>query len=170
MYLCVFAHVLRMKLTYASGACSTHLPTDFDSHRVFIGTFPIGCEPSEFHNWLRTDHVQDYIQSMRAKFRGTKVIVGVDRLDYIKGMPQKLRAFDKFLESSPEWIGRAVLLQVTIPSRANLELHQNLLESVQTLVGKINGKYGKPTAFFSTFSAVTTFASLAYTVRTFTDV
>ena len=82
------------------------------------------------------------IRSMRNKFDGAKVIVGVDRLDCIKGIPQKLLAFDRFLERHPEWVGKAILVQVAVPSRANLEVHRELKIEIQQLVGEINGKHG----------------------------
>ena len=119
-----------------------------------IGTFPIGVEPSEFQSRLRKECVQGMICSMRDQFQGARVIVGVDRLDYIKGLPQKLYAFDRFLETHPEWIGKAILVQVAVPSRANLEAHQELRVEIHKLVGEINGKYGMyhlfPSPWFAT--------------------
>ena len=82
------------------------------------------------------------IRSMRDKFDGVKVIVGVDRLDCIKGIPQKLLAFDRFLERHLEWVGKAILVQVVVPSRDNLEVHRELKIEIQQLVGEINGKHG----------------------------
>jgi len=114
-----------------------------NGHDALVGTYPIGVEPSHFHDRLRTNAVQDMIRSMRSKFHGARVVVGVDRLDCIKGIPQKLHAFDKFLETYPEWVGKAILVQLAIPSRANLQVHQDLLAEVHRLVGQINGKYGK---------------------------
>ena len=71
-----------------------------------------------------------------------KLIVGVDRLDYIKGVPQKLHALEVFLTEHPEWIGKVVLVQVAVPSRQDVEEYQNLRAVVNELVGRINGKFG----------------------------
>jgi trehalose 6-phosphate synthase len=71
-----------------------------------------------------------------------KLIVGVDRLDYIKGVPQKLHALEVFLTQHPEWIGKVVLVQVAVPSRQDVEEYQNLRNVVNELVGRINGKFG----------------------------
>jgi len=130
-----------------------------DGREVSIGTFPIGIEPSEFHDRLRTSGVQEMIRSMRTKFHGTKVVVGVDRLDCIKGIPQKLYAFDKFLERHSEWIGQAVLVQLVIPSRANLDAHQKLLVEIHKLVGEINGKYGKLSSLHFLSSVISSYYS-----------
>jgi trehalose 6-phosphate synthase len=71
-----------------------------------------------------------------------KVIVGVDRLDYIKGVPQKLHALELFLTQHPEWIGKVVLVQLAVPSRQDVEEYQNLRATVNELVGRINGRFG----------------------------
>ncbi len=114
-----------------------------EGREIVVGTFPIGIEPCEFQDRLRKQSVQESIRNLTQRFYGAKVIVGVDRLDCIKGIPQKLCAFDRFLETNPEWIGRAILVQVTVPSRANLDAHRALKIEIQQLVGEINGKYGK---------------------------
>lgn len=113
-----------------------------DNRPISVQTLPIGIEPAEFHTRLWKSSVQDLIRSMKDKFRGVKVIVGVDRLDCIKGLPQKLLAFERFLEKNPSWVGKATLIQVVVPSRDSLESHKDLKEIVQQLVGRINGKYG----------------------------
>ncbi|BGP42497.1 Trehalose-6-P synthase/phosphatase complex synthase subunit [Rhodotorula kratochvilovae] len=107
-----------------------------------VGTFPIGIEPGQFLEALQEDQVQQRIATLRRRFEGVKLIVGVDRLDYIKGVPQKLHAMEVFLEEHPEWIGKVVLVQVAVPSRQDVEEYQNLRASVNELVGRINGRFG----------------------------
>ena len=85
----------------------------------------------------------DRIARLKEKFKEVKVLVGVDRLDYIKGVPQKLHALEVFLESHPEFQGKVVLVQVAVPSRTDVEEYQNLRSAVNELVGRINGKFGK---------------------------
>lgn len=91
---------------------------------------------------LKRKSVQDRIAVLERKFEGTKILVGVDRLDYIKGVPQKLHALEIFLSEHPEWIGKVVLVQVAIPSREDVEEYQNLRAVVNELVGRINGRFG----------------------------
>lgn len=86
--------------------------------------------------------MQERIAVLEQKFQGIKIIVGVDRLDYIKGVPQKLHAFEVFLTDHPEWIGKVVLVQVAVPSRQDVEEYQQLRAVVNELVGRINGKFG----------------------------
>lgn len=86
--------------------------------------------------------MQARIAALSRKFEGVKLIVGVDRLDYIKGVPQKLHALEVFLTEHPEWIGKVVLVQVAVPSRQDVEEYQNLRAVVNELVGRINGRFG----------------------------
>ena len=86
--------------------------------------------------------MQERIATLKRKFQGVKLMVGVDRLDYIKGVPQKLHALEVFLTEHPEWVGKVVLVQVAVPSRQDVEEYQNLRAVVNELVGRINGKFG----------------------------
>ncbi|KAI5478770.1 alpha,alpha-trehalose-phosphate synthase, glycosyltransferase family 20 protein [Pseudohyphozyma bogoriensis] len=107
-----------------------------------VGTFPIGIEPGQFIDNLEKESVLDRIKTLRRRFEGVKIIVGVDRLDYIKGVPQKIHALEVFLDENPEFIGKVVLVQVAVPSRQDVEEYQNLRASVNELVGRINGRFG----------------------------
>ncbi|KAH8922502.1 glycosyltransferase family 20 protein [Atractiella rhizophila] len=115
---------------------------EFDGHYAHVGTFPIGIEPTQFHDTLLKESVQQRIAALRRKFEGCKILVGVDRLDYIKGVPQKLHALEIFLTKHPEWIGKVVLVQVAVPSRGDVEEYQNLRASCNEMVGRINGQFG----------------------------
>ncbi|KAF9521674.1 glycosyltransferase family 20 protein [Crepidotus variabilis] len=115
---------------------------EFEGRLAHVGTFPIGIEPSTFTENLKKQPVIDRIGQLEQRFRGVKVIVGVDRLDYIKGVPQKLHALELFLTQHPEWIGKVVLVQLAVPSRQDVEEYQNLRSTVNELVGRINGRFG----------------------------
>ncbi|KAH9031780.1 alpha-trehalose-phosphate synthase TPS1 subunit [Lactarius pseudohatsudake] len=115
---------------------------EFEGRLAHVGTFPIGIDPSSFIENLEKESVQKRIAALEQRFNGVKVIVGVDRLDYIKGVPQKLHALELFLTQHPEWIGRVVLVQLAVPSRQDVEEYQNLRATVNELVGRINGRFG----------------------------
>ena len=116
--------------------------TEFAGRRVHVRTYPIGIEPTRFEEGLRNSRVQARIDALERRFANVKIIVGVDRLDYIKGVPQKLQAVETFLEEHPEWIGRIVLVQIAVPSRQDVEEYQNLRATVNEAVGRINGRFG----------------------------
>ncbi|CDO74996.1 Glycosyltransferase Family 20 protein [Trametes cinnabarina] len=115
---------------------------EFEGRLAHVGTFPIGIDPSSFIENLKKDSVKKRIEQLERRFQGCKVIVGVDRLDYIKGVPQKLHALELFLTQHPEWIGKVVLAQLAVPSRQDVEEYQNLRATVNELVGRINGRFG----------------------------
>ena len=117
----------------------------FQDRIVNIGTFPIGIQPERFIKTLAETKVRERIAALEREFKGRKVMVGVDRLDYIKGLPQKLQALETLLSNHPELVGSVVLVQIAIPTRGEVEEYQNLRVMVNELVGRINGKFGDST-------------------------
>ncbi|CAM6105282.1 unnamed protein product [Calypogeia fissa] len=107
-----------------------------------VAAFPIGIDPERFIEALETDVVKSHIQELRARFAGRKVMLGVDRLDMIKGIPQKLLAFEKFLEENPEWRDKVLLVQIAVPTRTDVHEYQRLTSQVHEIVGRINGRFG----------------------------
>lgn len=120
------------------------LPNGVEFHGRFVnvGAFPIGIDVDTFTEGLKQDSVIQRIKQLKETFKDVKIIVGVDRLDYIKGVPQKLHAMEIFLNEHPEWIGKVVLVQVAVPSRGDVEEYQYLRSVVNELVGRINGQFG----------------------------
>ena len=86
--------------------------------------------------------MKDKIIDLQRRFDGKKVLLGIDRLDYVKGIPHKLKAVEKFLQTHPSWMGKVVLLQIAVPSRSEVPGYQKLKNNVHKLVGRINGEYG----------------------------
>lgn len=119
-------------------------PSDlhYEGRKLIVHSFPIGIDPSEFKHKLEMESTQKEMAVLEKEFKDKKILIGVDRLDYIKGVPQKLLAFDKFLSDNPDWIGRVVLIQLAIPTRSNVEEYIRLRREVESLVGNINGKHG----------------------------
>src|ERR1700759_2279643 len=92
-------------------------PSDlhYEGRKMVVSEFPIGIIPDQIRETLSNDATQSEMDHMKQTFRGMKVILGVDRLDYIKGIPQKLLAFDALLHDHPELKGQVTLIQVAIP-------------------------------------------------------
>ena len=82
---------------------------EFDGRFVNVGAFPIGIDVETFTEGLKQDAVIKRIKELKESFKGCKIIIGVDRLDYIKGVPQKLHALEVFLGAHPEWIGKVAV-------------------------------------------------------------
>src|SRR5262249_51557942 len=75
---------------------------------------------------------------------GRRLIIGIDRLDYSKGITHRIQAFSRFLDSSPEWRSKVTFLQVTPKSRTEVPEYDDMDRAVSTLVGQINGRHGEP--------------------------
>ena len=114
----------------------------FCGRTTLISVIPIGIDPKEFRQKLTEKETEDKLNLLKAKFKGKIVILGVDRLDYIKGIPNKLLAFKKFLENNPKYRGKVILFQVAIPSRTNVSEYQKLRSYINEIVGEINGTFG----------------------------
>jgi len=112
------------------------------SHNAHLGVHPIGIDPEEILALAEREDVRDEAAQLRRRFGGKRVVLGVDRLDYTKGIPEKLLAFEEFLLRNPEWRSRVVLIQVAAPSRTGVLEYQELKREVDELVGRINGRYG----------------------------
>lgn len=107
-----------------------------------VAAFPIGIDPDHFTNALRDPEVRKQIDTLKARFAGKKVMLGVDRLDMIKGIPQKLLAFEKFLLERPQWRDQVLLVQIAVPTRKDVPEYQKLRSLVHEIVGRINGRFG----------------------------
>lgn len=115
----------------------------FGGRTVRLGVFPIGVDAHAFQENARTDAVAEEV----AKLRGDgscKLMVGIDRLDYTKGIPRRLLAFEQLLLSRPHWRGHVRLVQVAVPSRTAVRAYRRFRHEVDGLVGHINGLYGTP--------------------------
>ena len=120
-------------------------PTDlhWKGRKVIVHGFPLGIEADEWRETLQTEAAQEELASLQEEFKGQKILLGVDRLDYIKGIPQKLLAFDRLMTDHPEWVGKVVLVQLAIPTRPEVVAYRVLREEVEHLVGKVNGVHGE---------------------------
>jgi trehalose 6-phosphate synthase len=105
--------------------------------------FPIGIDVAEFQALGLQPDAQDTLRTMRPQNAQHQLLVGVDRLDYSKGMPQRIRAFRRLLEHYPENRGLATLIQVAAPSREDVEAYADLRLQMETLCGAINGDFGE---------------------------
>ncbi len=114
----------------------------YRSRTVHFGVLPIGIDAEEIDEMRNGDVAQAELAQLVGGYAGKKLVVGVDRLDYTKGLPEKLLAFEELLTSYPEWQGQAVLVQVAAPTRTGVEEYQQLKREVDELVGRINGAFG----------------------------
>lgn len=137
--------LVEAQFSYYSSNARTEIPNQiqYKNRLVCTNKFIVGIDPQKFTDTLQMPEVQDRIQTLKERYKGVKVIVGVDRLDHIKGLTQKLSGFDAFLDDHPELQNKVVLIQVAVPSREDVKEYQDLERDLCTMAGKINGKHGK---------------------------
>jgi trehalose 6-phosphate synthase/phosphatase len=112
---------------------------------IHLEAHPIGIAPEEYTTLLANNEAtRRYCAEWVARYKGRKVLLAVDRLDYTKGIPERLRAYAQLLRSSPELTERVVLIQIAVPSREGIATYQDLRTEVNQLVGEINGKLATP--------------------------
>ena len=128
--------------TRVLGLETTATEVIFKGRTVTVGIFPVGMDFQKFAASIGNERVKKKIADLRASFKGQTVIIGVDRLDYIKGIPQKLQALEKLFETNPSLVGKVSLIQIAVPSREVVDEYQKLRREVETLVGRINTHYG----------------------------
>jgi trehalose 6-phosphate synthase len=108
-----------------------------------VDVFPVGIEVSEFARMAQRAERSAFVKSMRDSLAGRAMIIGVDRLDYSKGIPQRLDAFERFLATQPDWRGKVTYLQITPKSRSDIREYADMEQGVSSTVGRINGAYGE---------------------------
>jgi trehalose 6-phosphate synthase/phosphatase len=104
--------------------------------------FPMGIDYKMFAAAAEDRQVQRAVSRIRKKLGDRKIVLSIDRLDYTKGISQRLEAFDLFLENNPKYKENVTLVLVVVPSRTGVEHYAQMKNRVDELVGKINGKYG----------------------------
>ena len=105
---------------------------------VQVGVFPIGIDFDDFEREARAAARPEEAEAQR-------IVLGVDRLDYTKGIPERFRAFERLLELYPKHREKVVLLQVAVPSRAQVSEYRSLKREIDELVGRINGRFATST-------------------------
>jgi trehalose 6-phosphate synthase/phosphatase len=114
-------------------------------HSTRLEALPIGIAPDEFLRFIEKDRgTQQAYEEHRRRFAGLKILLAVDRLDYTKGIPHRLRTFQRLLRRAPRLRGKLVMVQVAVPSRERIPLYEELRHEVSELVGEINGEFGNP--------------------------
>lgn len=117
---------------------------------AMVDVFPMGIDYNKFESTalklksLPQDKTSDFHQELEHYFSTSpdhKLILSIDRLDYTKGIPHRLRAFECFLEHCPEYREKVTLIILAVPSRGKVDHYQQLKQKVEELVGQINGKY-----------------------------
>ncbi|MEJ7930404.1 alpha,alpha-trehalose-phosphate synthase (UDP-forming) [Ramlibacter sp. AN1015] len=107
------------------------------------GSFPIGIDVEEFAALTAAPEAREMHERMKREYSLRKLLVGVDRLDYSKGLPHRMRAFRELLKRYPDTHRSATLIQIASPSREDVSAYTDILHELESLCGSINGNYGE---------------------------
>lgn len=117
---------------------------EFGGETTLAGTFPIGIDYNRYNDLAKTPEVEKAAWFLHEKFPEHKLLIGVDRLDYTKGIPDRLKAFELALEKYPDLHEKISLLQIVVPSRTEVSEYQAMKRELDELVGRINGRLTTP--------------------------
>ncbi len=112
-------------------------------HKTKVGVFPISIDFRDFSLAADKTVVKNRAVELSNSIPNCKIILGVDRLDYSKGIPEKLRAFEYALKRYKSLQGRVTLIQIVVPSRVDIPEYLNLKAEIEGLVSRINGEYAQ---------------------------
>jgi trehalose 6-phosphate synthase len=110
---------------------------------VQTDAFPIGIDVGEFEALVHGHDATEMYRRMGEEYSRRRLLVGVERLDYSKGLPQRLRAFRELLRRHPDNIRSATLIQIAAPSRESVDAYNDILRELESLAGSMNGDFGE---------------------------
>jgi trehalose 6-phosphate synthase len=123
---------------------NSHLRVGLEGRKTVVGTFPIGIDFEEFAEQAARPEIAEHSAEIRRRLSGDVLVLGVDRLDYTKGIPERLKSFRLLLRRCPELRGHITLVQVVVPSREEIPNYKHLRREVELLVSQTNGEFTQP--------------------------
>ncbi len=121
-----------------------HLLIREPQRNTLVGAFPISIDFEEFAQAASAEKVTVRAAEITASVSPSRIILGADRLDYTKGIPERLAAFRYFLEHYPDFRRKVSLVQVVVPSREDIPRYDELNGLIERMVSQVNGQYGDP--------------------------
>jgi len=117
---------------------------DMGNRRFRLGAFPISIDFQQFDALARRDDVAGEAFKIREALRHRKIVLGVDRLDYTKGIPERIQAIRTLLRRYPDIQGTFNFVQIAVPSREDVGEYQELRTEIEQLIGRVNGEFSRP--------------------------
>jgi len=131
---------------YLTRECGLH-SRDFNfnvgDRTIRIDVFPVGIETAAFADLAQRSVRLPFVKRVITSLAGRALIIGVDRLDYSKGIPQRLSAFELFLQTQPNWRGKVTYLQIAPKSRTEIPEYAEIEQEIGSAAGRINGAFGE---------------------------
>lgn len=124
------------------GISSSNGTIEYNGRTIKTSAYPIGIDYEKFRSQLDAKDTKDALKQLKDTYDKQKLILSVDRLDYSKGIPERLEAFRLLLEQHAHYRGKVKLLMIAVPSRTGVEAYQSLRDEIEKTVSRINGTYG----------------------------
>jgi trehalose 6-phosphate synthase/phosphatase len=134
----------RSAVSHLLGEETRSTEVSYQGRKVKLLAQPLGIEPKDWDGGEVEDDVQREVDQLRQAVAGRRLILGVERLDYTKGVPERLRAFGDMLREDPSQVEKVMMIQIAVPSRIEVEEYRELKDEVDRLAGNINSEFGRP--------------------------
>ncbi len=134
-------HFVESARRLASPVTSSFNEISYKDHSAIVDSFPMGIDSQKFESLVATDVVAEQMEVIDKNFTNIRIVLSIDRLDYSKGILQRLQAFELFLELNPEYIGKVVLYMIVVPSRDSVQQYRELRDEIDKVVGSVNARY-----------------------------
>ena len=115
----------------------------YNGQETRVEAHPIGIDVNRFKEMSQDATIEEDARKFRERLGSEHIVIGIDRLDYTKGIRARMLAFEKFLEDNPEYRGNVSFFQIATPSRTELESYQQIRREVDEVVGRINGRFAR---------------------------
>ncbi|AQZ32964.1 glucosyl-glycerol phosphate synthase [Pseudomonas sp. NFACC19-2] len=141
-------------ITYGCAVGLERMTTALDTgtRQVKLGAHPVGLDIDRVRNALEAPKIKELMGQLREEMKGVKLILSVERLDYTKGILEKLNAYERLLADNPELIGKVTLVTVCVPAAREMRVYDELQTQIEQAVGRINGRFARigwtPLQFF----------------------
>ena len=141
-------------ITYGCAVGLERMTTAVDTGNrvVKLGAHPVGLDLERIRNALAQPRIQQQLTHLRQELSGFKLILSVERLDYTKGILEKLRAYELLLTDNPELLGKVTLVSICVPAASEMTIYDELQAQIEQAVGRINGRFAHvgwtPVQFF----------------------
>lgn len=117
---------------------------ELNGHVTRVRSFPIGIDYQAYRSQGESENINKRANRLRNKIPTEHLIIGVDRLDYTKGILNRFLAFERFLESNPRFLGKVSFIQVASPTRSIITEYKEMKKEVEETVGRVNGRFQQP--------------------------
>jgi glucosylglycerol-phosphate synthase len=141
-------------ITYGCAVGLERMTTALDTgtRQVKLGAHPVGLDIDRVRNALEAPKIKELMSQLREEMKGVKLILSVERLDYTKGILEKLNAYERLLADNPELLGKVTLVTVCVPAAKEMTVYDELQSQIEQAVGRINGRFARigwtPLQFF----------------------